>query len=168
MKKFMLAALLICLPAAVRFPAAAAAASDYKAVGFEDLSNFDFEVPEPVWSDSPAAQRKPPKLKSKIPDDVRALDGKKVEISGYILPLEQGEGETVKKFILMRNQITCCFGGANRINEYIMVTAPGKGVAQFVSATPITVQGTLFVGAQFEDGVLTSLYQMNSDAVVQQ
>jgi hypothetical protein len=54
-----------------------------------------------------------------IPDSVKALDGKQVTVSGFILPLEPTE--TFKHFILSRNTPTCAFCLPGEPNEIIDV-----------------------------------------------
>ena len=77
MRMMTLAALTLSLSLTVLAPRAAAAPAGYKAVGFETLSEYNFEVPGQNFADFGAARRALPKLKSQIPDQVRALDGKK-------------------------------------------------------------------------------------------
>jgi hypothetical protein len=54
-----------------------------------------------------------------IPDAVKALAGKQVTVSGFILPLEPTE--TFKHFILSRNTPTCAFCLPGEPNEIIDV-----------------------------------------------
>lgn len=44
-----------------------------------------------------------------IPADIKCLDGKKVVIRGFMLPLKV-ENEKATEFLIMRNQGACCFG----------------------------------------------------------
>jgi len=59
--------------------------------------------------------------------DVRALDGKKVFIKGYMYPTKQMEG--LKTFLLVKDNAQCCFGGNPAVTDMILVDlAPGKTV----------------------------------------
>ena len=161
MKLSILAMLFCCCAATLR---AETPAPDYSPLDFHALSDFPFDLPDVPFDQKPDVKKLRPKISSMIPKNVKALDGRKVAITGFMMPLDEVEGGT-RKFILMRNQITCCFGGANRVNEYIMVTMNGTKPAPFVANVPLSVRGTLMVGPDFEDGVLNGIYQMAGDEV---
>ena len=55
-----------------------------------------------------------------IPDSAMALRGKKVFIKGYVYPGGQTAG--IKRFLLVRDQGDCCFGGDPKITDRIYVT----------------------------------------------
>ena len=129
---------------------------DHEDVSFDRLSSYAYEVFELKKGEQP---------KEQIPASVKALDGKKVAVKGFMLPY-RNVGEGVTEFILLRNQGLCCFGTVPRMNEWIHVKmAPGKG-APYAIDLPITVFGTLAVGEEYEKNVLMSLYRMESTAVV--
>jgi hypothetical protein len=137
---------------------------DYAPVDFNTLSDFPFDLPDIPFGQKPDLRKLRPKIRSMIPQSIRSLDGKNVSVTGFMMPLDDDNNGGTRKFILMRNQITCCFGGANRINEYVMVTMGSKS-APFVPNVPVKVEGTLAVGPQFEDGVLNGIYQMVGNEV---
>ncbi len=59
--------------------------------------------------------------------DVKALDGQKVFIKGYMYPTNETRG--LKSFLLVKDNAQCCFGGNPKINDMIMVTLKtGRGV----------------------------------------
>jgi hypothetical protein len=59
--------------------------------------------------------------------DVRALDGKKIFIKGYMYPTKETRALTT--FLLVKDNAQCCFGGNPKINDMILVTMQnGKGV----------------------------------------
>jgi hypothetical protein len=59
--------------------------------------------------------------------DVKALDGQKVFIKGYMYPTNETKG--LKSFLLVKDNAQCCFGGNPKINDMIMVTLKsGRGV----------------------------------------
>lgn len=167
MKTAILPLFVLLCAAPAPFAGAAAPASDgggTAVVGFDKLSDFQLDVPDGAYNDKPNVSLLRAKIKAAIPKTVKALDGKKVEIKGFMLPIEEENGGA-RKFILMRNQITCCFGGANRVNEYVMVTMTGAKPAPFIPSVPVSVRGTLAVGPDFDDGVLNGIYQMNGEEV---
>jgi hypothetical protein len=55
-----------------------------------------------------------------IPPEALALEGKKIFIKGYIYPGREKDG--IRKFLLVRDQGDCCFGGNPRITDRIQVT----------------------------------------------
>lgn len=55
-----------------------------------------------------------------IPASANLLDGKRVFIKGYMYPGSQREG--IREFVLVRDQGTCCFGGATpKLTDMIQV-----------------------------------------------
>lgn len=65
-------------------------------------------------------------------------------------------------FLLVRDQASCCFGAAPKMNHWIHVTAPEPGL-RVMTGRPITVLGTLRIGPFIEDGSVTSIYEMAGD-----
>ena len=102
---------------------------------------------------------------TEIPDKIKQLDEKKVAITGFMLPIDVDKGK-VKRFLLLKSTMSCCFGVAPRINEVIYVEYPKKRKIQTVMDMPITVFGKLSVGQQFrEDLMLMGVYQLELDEV---
>lgn len=133
----------------------------YKVVGFAELSDFKFEVP-----DDPATDPKAKAIleKNVIPKEVRALDKKKIAIKGYMLPLRVEEG-LITEFLVLRDQSACCFGAVPKINEWISVRMPeGKGVKP-VMDVPIYFFGKFKVGEVLENDYLVGIYEMDGDKI---
>ncbi|RKU32837.1 hypothetical protein C6496_23180 [Candidatus Poribacteria bacterium] len=102
---------------------------------------------------------------AEIPDEVKQIDGKKVAITGFMLPIDVDKGK-VQRFLLLKSTMSCCFGVAPRINEVIYVESSKKQKIQTVMDMPITVFGKLSVGQQFrEDLMLMGVYQLELDEV---
>ena len=102
---------------------------------------------------------------TEIPDEVKQIDGKKVAITGFMLPIDVDKGK-VQRFLLLKSTLSCCFGVAPRINEVIYVESSKKQKIQTVMDMPITVFGKLSVGQQFrEDLMLVGVYQLELDEV---
>ncbi|MDP7051528.1 MAG: DUF3299 domain-containing protein [Verrucomicrobiota bacterium] len=133
----------------------------YKVVGFGEISDFKFEVP-----DDPASDPKAKAIleKNEIPETVRALDKKNIAIKGYMLPLRVEEG-LITEFLVMRDQSACCFGAVPKINEWISVRMPkGKGVKPMMDV-PIYFFGTLKVGEVLENDYLVGIYEMDGHKI---
>jgi hypothetical protein len=138
----------------------------YKAVTFAFLAKYEVSNDRQyIYSLSLRKRNKPQALYFKIPPAIKALDGTNVEITGYMMPIEDPVKGQLHKFVVFRNPITCCFGCANMINEYMTVTLKGDEMVKYTPDTPITVRGKLSVGGVFEQGYLLSIYQMAADAV---
>ena len=113
-------------------------------INFSVLSGFDFvlskELAEGSANPSQTAARG---RKRRFLRSIQSLDGKKVVIQGFLLPVKMDDGLAVE-FLLMRNQSMCCYGVPPKINEWITVKMKGKGV-KAVMDQPIAVVGTLRV-----------------------
>lgn len=126
----------------------------YLSVGFNILSGYDWEMPDPL---DPTA--KPPK--NEIPSTVRALDGKQVYLKGFMLPLDL-DAHGVTKFMLNASIDMCYFGAPVRLNDWIMITMkPGKK-AKFTHL-PTGVWGRLEVGEEVKNGRIVSIYRLVAD-----
>ena len=137
---------------------------DYLRVPFSFLG--DYWLDEPDWrqlADSKYIASL--SYDTEIPDEVKQIDGKKVAITGFMLPIDVDKGK-VKRFLLLKSTMSCCFGVAPRINEVIYVESSKKEKIQTVMDMPITVFGKLSVGQQFrEDLMLMGVYQLELDEV---
>jgi len=114
----------------------------------------------------PASRTKPgekPVAKSAIPEAVRALDGRKVSIEGYMIPIDFQKGKIIS-FILSKAMFGCCYGDSPQINEVIkVVSADGKPMSYL---TMPRVTGILEVGEEFDsEGYIDSIYRIKADAV---
>jgi hypothetical protein len=126
-------------------------------INFDELASFDYAVPDaPVDVETVSVEEE-----EKIPASIRALDGRLVRLKGFMLPTRLEAGLTTE-FLLMRDQSMCCFGVVPRINEWVSVRMEGGGVRPLMDQ-PVTVFGTLHVGATFQNGMLLGLYQMEGE-----
>ncbi|MHC4548467.1 MAG: DUF3299 domain-containing protein [Planctomycetota bacterium] len=125
---------------------------------FDKLASYPYEIEE--------MGQEPQPRKEQIPASVKALHGKKIAIKGFMVPLKN-DGEEVVEFVLLRNQGACCFGIVPRMNEWIHVTMEPTKIAPYAVDVPLTVFGTLEVGEVFENGLLMSIYRMESTRVLE-
>ena len=137
---------------------------DYLRVPFSFLG--DYWLDEPDWRQLADAEYTASlSYDTEIPDEVKQIDGKKVAITGFMLPIDVDKGK-VKRFLLLKSTMSCCFGVAPRINEVVYVESSKKQKIQTVMDMPITVFGKLSVGQQFrEDLMLMGVYQLELDEV---
>jgi hypothetical protein len=125
-------------------------------LGFDRLSAFKFVIP----SYDPVADAKdPPTGDGQIPAQVKAWSGRDAIITGFMLPTKLENGKATE-FLIMANQMACCFGTVPNMNEWVIVRMPrGTDVIQDV---PISFYGKLRVGAMFENGYMTGIYEMDA------
>jgi hypothetical protein len=130
----------------------------YLKLGFDQLAGFDF-TPPPF---DPAADPKaiPPTGEEQIPEIVKSWNGKKAVIAGYMVPVKMDKG-LVTEFLLMRNTMACCFGTVPNMNEWVVVKMK-KGVQPMMDV-PVEFYGQLKVGAMFENGYMTGLYELEGE-----
>lgn len=133
-------------------------AAKYQAINFNDLSDYYYHTPDPWDKPDPELVKK-----SIIPDHIKALNGTRIAISGFMMPLNANI-EGITEFVLNGNYDMCGFGGPVMANEWAMVTFTGKGKVPYTHL-PLTVFGTLEVGEERKDGRLYSLYRLKADAV---
>ena len=74
-----------------------------------------------------------------LTDKVKALAGSSIRIRGYILPSFQQEG--IKQFVLVRDNMECCFGPGALLHDCILVEMVPPATATF-TVRPVSVEGT--------------------------
>lgn len=131
---------------------------EFMSVGFDKLSAFKYDVPE----DTPDAKPNTDPDKQ-IPETVKAFDGKRVSLKGFMLPLKVEQG-LVTELLIMRDQSMCCYGTVPKINEWVSVKMTSKGVKPVMDQA-VTMQGKLKVGAIRENGYLVGIYQMDGESM---
>jgi hypothetical protein len=134
----------------------------YLKLGFDQLASYPF-TPPPF---DPAADPKatPPTGEEQIPAMVKGWNGKKAVITGYMVPVKMDKG-LVTEFLLMRNTMACCFGTVPNMNEWVVVKMK-KGVAPLMDV-PVALYGELKVGAMFENGYMTGLYELDGERLAE-
>jgi hypothetical protein len=125
-------------------------AAGRRVVDFEELAGFAYTPP----SDGAAW---PADTLAGIPEAVRKLAGRRVSVSGFMLPIKLEAGR-VTQFLILRNQMACCYGVAPAPNEWI-VARSRAGLAA-VADTPVSYTGVLRVGAKREEGFFIGIYEL--------
>ncbi len=151
------------IPASTNGPAPAAGktnAAGFINLGFDVLGGFAYDITN-VHTDAVSGREQTRPL-SEIPRDIKAYDGKKISITGYVMPLRM-KGGRITEFLLVRDQASCCFGSVPQINHWIRVKMKGEGID--ADYEPQVVYGTLRVGENYEQGYLTGIYQLEADTV---
>ncbi|MCA8980969.1 MAG: DUF3299 domain-containing protein [Planctomycetes bacterium] len=97
-----------------------------------------------------------------FPEHLKALDGKEITISGYMIP-GRIRKNMVKDFMLVRDLAGCCFGGAPNPDEWIDVVMEGDAEAEYLRYLPIKVRGKLsLIGEQDQEGYAVGVYRMKA------
>jgi hypothetical protein len=101
--------------------------------------------------------------KAKDLDKIEKLSGNPIKIRGYILPSFQQKG--IKQFVLVRDNMECCFGPGAALYDCILVEmAPGKSAS--FTVRPVSVEGKFeiseFVGP---DGKHLAIYRIVGEEV---
>jgi hypothetical protein len=162
------------------FPALRQDADHYWLVDFRHLASFAYspeqspepapaaaaKAPDPLFppDSQVAAQADPAAPQDRIPARVRALDGKRVCILGYMLPVALDEKGRATQFLIIRSPLVCCFGVAPALNEWVVATMAGKG-AEATQDVPLRFYGTLHVGEFYDGKVFTGLYRLDVERV---
>ena len=131
----------------------------YLKLGFEQLASYAF-VP-PAFDPAASPNEKPPTGEEQIPAVVKGWNGKKAVVVGFMVPVKMEKG-LVTEFLLMRNTMACCYGTVPNMNEWVIVKMK-KGGVQPMMDVPVSFYGDIKVGAMFENGYMTGLYELECE-----
>jgi hypothetical protein len=98
-----------------------------------------------------------------LPKRVTTLGGERIRIRGYILPSFQQTGLT--QFVLVRDNMECCFGPGAALHDCIVVRMQPGRTAEF-SVRPVAVSGTFRIEELLgPDGKHLAIYAMDGEEV---
>ena len=118
-------------------------------ISFDDII---FEMAE----DEPFSQKL-------LPERVTALVGHEIRIRGYILPSFQQAGLT--QFVLVRDNMECCFGPGAALYDCIVVKMLSGRTAEF-SIRPVAVTGIFGIKElKGPDGSHLAVYSLTGESV---
>jgi hypothetical protein len=132
---------------------------EYRSVRFDLLAGFAYGEPRGAVGIDLSGDG----AREIVPAEVSALSGRRVSVSGFMLPLDF-DGEGVTEFLLNANYDMCYFGAPTRANDFIVVRMRDGRRTRFVH-TPVIVFGTLEVGEERKGDRVVSLYRMTGDAI---
>jgi hypothetical protein len=101
--------------------------------------------------------------KTPIPQKVLQLDGKWVEMSGFMF--SNNEAGLTPRFNLVQSLWSCCFGNSPELNHVIDVRVKTGSQALYYP-DPVKVIGKFSVGEYRENGELVSIYRLEAYEVV--
>jgi len=79
--------------------------------------------------------------RSMLPTGIEDYGNQSIRIRGYMLPSFQQRD--IKQFVLVRDNLECCFGPGAALYDCILVEMEGKGID--FTVRPITVEGTFSI-----------------------
>lgn len=97
-----------------------------------------------------------------MPKRIKDLDGKKVMMTGFMLPID--EVEKIKEFLLVQSLWSCCYGQPPDINGIVRVVMP-KGKTTDYFFDPLKLVGTFKVEATMLDGYCVDIYQLHVESL---
>lgn len=126
-----------------------ASAGRTRELTFDDIK-FDMEKGDPFD-------------RSLLTPEIEALHGQRVRIRGFILPSFQQRG--IKQFVLVRDNMECCFGPGAALYDCIYVEMQPGRTANF-SIYPVAVEGIFHIREwKGPDGKHLAIYQMDGISV---
>lgn len=115
---------------------------------FDDL-RFDIAVGDPFH-------------RPMLPKSIEALAGKQMRIRGFMLPTAQKRG--IKQFVLVRDNLECCFGPGAALFDCILVDMNAGETAEY-TIRPVAVTG-IFDIQEVKDGDRhLAIYHLAGEAV---
>ncbi len=97
-----------------------------------------------------------------LPQAIEDLSGQKISIGGYMLPSFQQRD--IKQFVLVRDNMECCFGPGAALYDCILIEMDGRGVD--FTVRPVVVEGTFTIKEYKDDnGKHLAIYHMQGTGV---
>ena len=93
-----------------------------------------------------------------LPADLRALDGKRVTLIGFMMPLYEFDDMT--QFALVGSHWSCCFGRMPKISELLNVTLAAGQTPLKNTLEPLRVVGTFRAKEVKESGFILSIFSI--------
>jgi hypothetical protein len=130
---------------------------NHRQLTFRTLSSFEY-IETPVLAGVPTTSSR-----ETIPEEIRKLNGVRVSVDGFMLPLDYDKGG-VSTFILNASYDMCQFGAPTVVTQRVDVTMTGNRRTAYTH-TAIRVYGILEVGEEYQGGEVVSIYRMKADAI---
>lgn len=97
-----------------------------------------------------------------FPDRIRALDGKKVSLTGYMIAMRWNK-DKLQHFMLVRDLKACCFGGQPEADEWVDVPMNTEGTS-YIQFVPVVTRGTFrLTGSSDDAGYAVGAYKIEGD-----
>ncbi len=133
--------------------------SPYRQLAFRDLTDFEYEVD---W-EKDGREFQFAAYAERVPKKLRELSNAKVAIEGFMIPTVVDENNEVKEFLLLPDQMSCCFGQAPEANGWVVVSSD-EGVEVMMDRM-IRVTGLLTVEERWDEEFFVGLYHMQCSEI---
>lgn len=101
---------------------------------------------------------------AQVPAVLRKFDGRKIVLTGYLLPLKLENG-LATEFFLLSNPTLCSHGVIPEVNEWMLVKMRGEGLPP-VPDVPMFLAGRLQVRPRWEHGYLLGIYELEGHGLL--
>ena len=99
---------------------------------------------------------------SMLTKEIKALHKQTVRLRGYMLPNSVYKSSGIEQFVLVRDNMECCFGPGAAIYDCVLVNME-KGKTTDFTTKPIAVRGKFEIEEfKFPDGTLAAIYKMTA------
>jgi hypothetical protein len=134
--------------------------SKYKPLAYSTLTEFPYEID---W-ELDGLEYDFSAYASRVPRTIRNLSGKTFALEGFMVPTVVDEQNMVKEFLLMPDQLSCCFGQAPVANGWVVARSE-EGVDVAMDRV-IRVLGTLTVQERWDEEFFVGLYHVECDEMI--
>ena len=132
----------------------------YQSLSYSTLTQFSYEID---W-EADGVEFDFSRFAGRVPQSIRNLNGSKVALEGFMVPTVVDESNLVKEFLLMPDQLSCCFGQAPEANGWVVVRSE-KGVGVFMDQV-IRALGTLMVEERWDEEFFVGLYHLDCQELI--
>jgi len=132
--------------------------SPYKEISFRALSSFAYDV---EW-ETDGKEPDPTAFIKRVPAEVRKLSGTKVAVEGFMIPTMVNEDNKVTEFLLLPDQMSCCYGKNPAANGWVVVRSKGIDI---MMEQIIRVTGSMFVEERWDEEFFEGLYHLDCEKV---
>jgi hypothetical protein len=115
----------------------------------------DFKIEAPAFDPNIKTEVTLAAMDQQIPVAIKEYSGRLVQITGFMLPVKM-DGQLVSEFLLMRDQMMCCYGVTPRLNDWIVVRM--QKPVRYTPDVPVAFRGKFQVKAMQEQGFVTGIY----------
>ncbi len=115
----------------------------------------DFKVEAPAFDPNVKTEVALAAVDQQIPGVIKEYGGRQVQITGFMLPVKM-DGQLVSEFLLLRDQMMCCYGVTPRLNDWIVVRV--QKPVRYTPDVPVAFRGKFQVKAMQEQGFITGIY----------
>jgi hypothetical protein len=115
------------------------------------------------WDTLLAFQYQPAAGLTALPENLRALEGKRVTMVGFMMPLY--EFTDIRQFAYVGSHWSCCFGRPAGLNGTLNVTIAKDHASLEHTLEPLRVVGTFRAKEVKESGFLLSIFSLDDASV---